>query len=235
MRQGRGAVDHQVRRGLGAVGGEVRPLAGVPAAQLGQDRRPVPGQRAGQPQPARRGDEDRQGQLGPDRRPRRRSPPPRSAPARPAPAPPAAGSGGAPSCTAGRRPARPARSGASTRSSSRGQKVSWSSQPSSRSSVCTTRWPPAAGQPGEGVREARREDALARAARPVDGHQPGTPQPRRPGEHPPRQLGVRLDHRHRHPTDANGFPRPPGSCDGGRDRFVERRSRARWASSGGAP
>ena len=70
--------------------------------------------------------------------------------------------------------------------------------------MCTT----AAAVPAsrQGLREPRGEDALARAARPVDGHQSGTPQPRRPGQHPPGQRRVRLDQRHRHGCDASGCP-----------------------------
>ncbi|GAB4106078.1 hypothetical protein GCM10028790_50970 [Micromonospora taraxaci] len=52
---------------------------------------------------------------------------------------------------------------------------------------------PAAGQHRQGIREARGEPALARAARPVDRYQPGPPQPRRAREHPTSQFGVRLD------------------------------------------
>ena len=73
------------------------------------------------------------------------------------------------SCTAGSRPAAPRRIGASTCCSSRGQKVNWSSQPSSRSSVCTTGDATARRAPRPA---GRRSMVLPAAARPVDRDQP---------------------------------------------------------------
>ena len=198
VRQRRRAVHHQVDVGRGAVGGEVRPLPVVPADRSS-------GRIAGPSRVTARASRSAAGAVTNTARVSSGRTTARAAltPSTTSTGATGTGTGSVagtlprPSRTAGRRPAPRRAAARAPRSSSRGQKVNWSSHPSSRSSVCTT-GASAAEQRRQGVREPRGEHGLARAARPVDRDQPGPPQAAPGPRAPAGQLGVRLD-AHRRP------------------------------------
>ncbi|MDM4784387.1 hypothetical protein [Micromonospora sp. b486] len=203
----------------------------MPAAQLRQDLRTVAVQRPAQPQFGRRGDEHRQRQLGAYRRAggahplddqhqtgRHRHHPVQEAPAHPA----------VPAVAA--RPAGPQRA----------EHLLLQPGPERELVVPAVeqvvgvheRRADAARPRREGVREARREPALARAAGSVDGDQPGTPN--RAGPASTRRANpayVSITATFTRPTLT--FPRPLETATRA-DRFAERR-RGALGIIGGAP